>query len=113
MIENYRTGMMIVEGKTHRKDLKIVRGEVKGEWWRKQGHRLSLEDIKDIFEAKPEILVVGDGYASNMRVPDSVKKVLKDRNIELKIENTHDAVKTFNSLLTQKKDVAGAFHLTC
>ncbi len=113
MIENYTAGRMTVDGKIHRRDLKIVGGKVKGEWWRKQGHSLSIDDITDIFEAAPEILVIGDGYASNMRVPESVKKVLKEKNIELKIENTRDAVETFNQLLNQNKNVAGAFHLTC
>jgi hypothetical protein len=113
MIENYSMGQMTVGGKTHRRDLKIVGGEVKGEWWRKQGHRLSLEDIRDIFDAAPEKLIVGTGYASNMRVPDSVRKALENKNIEVTVDNTYDAVKKFNALFSEGRSVAGAFHLTC
>ena len=113
MIDDYSTGKMTVQGKTHHNDLKIINGEVKGDWWRKNGHRLGTEDIEDILSAQPDILVVGMGYAGNMSISSSVKKELEQRNIQLFAENTRDAVKTFNHLYSKNKEIAGAFHLTC
>ena len=114
MIEQYSTGSyMKVQGTKYYQDLKIIQGRVKGSWWRREGHRLDVVDIKDILSAKPKVLVIGTGYAGNMRVPMSVRSLIEDRDIQLITEKTSKATKTFNHLSKQGKDVAGAFHLTC
>jgi hypothetical protein len=52
MIEHYARGSyMTVDGNKYHQDLKIIGGQVKGNWWRKQGHRLDTEDISDILSA--------------------------------------------------------------
>jgi hypothetical protein len=58
-------------------------------------------------------LVIGTGYAGNMRVPDAVRQTLENRQIKVIAETTGDATTTFNRLVEEGKDVAGAFHLTC
>ena len=114
MIDQYTTGShMTVDGTKHHQDLKIIHGEVKASWWRRQGHRLVTEDIQDILSAKPEVLVIGTGYAGNMRIPGSVRQTIEDHHIKLVHATTADATKTFNRLEAEGKDVAGAFHLTC
>ena len=114
MIESYTTGShMIVDGRTYHQDLKIIRGRVKDNWWRKQGHRLDPDDINDVVIARPEILVVGTGYAGNMRVPDSTRNALSEHNIAIMAEITSKATDLYNQLVSEGKDVAGAFHLTC
>ena len=114
MIDQYTTGShMTVKGATYRQDLKIIRGEVKGNWWRREGHRLDTDDIRDILTSGPEILVIGTGYAGNMRVPDAVRQTIEDRHIKVIAERTADATETFNQLEAEGRDVAGAFHLTC
>jgi hypothetical protein len=104
---------MKVNGQTHRNDLKIIDGKVKGDWWRKQGHRLDSADIEDVLAAGPDTLVVGTGYAGNMRVPEETRSVLSGHDIRIVAQNTRDAVETFNQLKDQGENVAGAFHLTC
>ena len=114
MIEHYATGSyMTVDGKNYHQDLKIIRGQVKGNWWRKQGHRLDTEDISDIISAKPEMLVIGTGYAGNMRILESVRSALEEHNVGVVAEETAKAVSVFNRFAGEGKDVAGAFHLTC
>jgi hypothetical protein len=114
MIEQYTTGShMTVQGTKYYQDLKIIQGQVKGNWWRKEGHRLAAEDIADILSVKPEILVVGTGYAGEMQVPMSLRTSIEGQDIEVIAERTSDAVEIFNRLFNQGKDVAGAFHLTC
>ena len=47
MIERYATGsFMTVQGTKYHQDLKIIRGQVKNNWWRKQGNRLDKDDIR-------------------------------------------------------------------
>lgn len=114
MIDQYATGShMTVKGIQHHKDLKIIRGEVVGNWWRQQGHFLATDDIDDILNARPQILVVGTGYAGNMRVPDTVRQTLENHQIKVIVQATAAATTTFNRLVEEGKDVAGAFHLTC
>jgi hypothetical protein len=86
---------------------------VKGDWWRKEGHRLDRTDIEDILAQRPDTLVVGTGYAGNMRVPDATRSVLSDHRIRIVAQNTRDAVETFNQMNEQGENGAGAFHLTC
>ena len=114
MIDQYATGShMMVKGTTYRKDLKIIHGEVIGNWWRQEGHRLAAGDIDDILTARPQILVIGTGYAGNMRVPDAVRQTLENHEIKVIAQTTADATTTFNRLVDEGRDVAGAFHLTC
>lgn len=61
MITDFSFGKIVVNGKTYRDDIKIVRGQVISDWWRKSGHRVDVEDVADILEAKPEIVVIGKG----------------------------------------------------
>ena len=56
MIDQYTTGShMTVDGTTYHQDLKIIRDEVKGNWWRREGYRLDIDDIQDILSAEPEV----------------------------------------------------------
>lgn len=114
MIDQYTTGShMTVDGTKYHQDLKIIRGEVKGNWWRKQGHLLDTHDIQDILSAKPEVLVIGTGYAGNLRIPGAVRQTIEDHHIKIITATTANATKTFNRLEAEGQDVAGAFHLTC
>ena len=114
LIDEYSVGRhMLVGGKKYTHDLKIIGNVVKGEWWRREGHRLSAADIADILAVSPDLLVVGTGYAGGMRIPNTLRRKLQTKGIELVTEPTTEAVKTFNRMRAEIKNVAGAFHLTC
>ena len=113
MIENYTSGRIIVNSMTYHQDLKIIHGQVADNWWRKSGHRVDLNDMKDVLAASPDIIVIGTGYAEMMRVSDDLTTETRRRNIKLIAENTNKAVQTFNDLFSKGKNVSGAFHLTC
>ena len=114
MIDKYTTGSyMTVNGKNYHQDLKIIGGKVKENWWRGEGHRLDTNDIQDILSARPEVFVIGTGYAGNMRVPGSVRQTIESHHIKVIAATTADATKTFNRREAEGKDVAGAFYRTC
>jgi len=81
-------------------------------WWRREGHRLHVEDLKEVFQERPEVLIVGTGYSGLMRVPNEVSDYVKTIGIELIVQSTKEACKTFNRLV-QSKRVVAALHLTC
>jgi hypothetical protein len=114
MIDTYEAGHGIrIKGRMYRSDVKIIGDEVLSDWWRKAGHRLDQADLSDILAHRPDILVVGTGYAGMMQVPDATRKALENQGIRLQVEKTGSAVRVFNRLHEAGRKVAGAFHLTC
>gem|GEM_PF-342012 len=113
MIKGYRFAEMSIQGRKHQKDVKIIDGRVFPGWWRREGHAVDVDDVQDVLEAAPEILVIGMGQAGRMEVSPDLRAILAQRGIELVAEPTEAAVATFNALFKAGKRVAGAFHLTC
>ena len=115
MIEAYDFGVMVVDGKRYTSDLIVFPGKVLSGWWRREGHQICVEDLREVLSATPapEVLVVGTGYSGLVRVLPEVEKALKERGIKLIAQPTREAYKTFNELLKAGKRVVGAFHLTC
>ena len=113
MIENYSFGNMVVNGVKYSNDLKIIKGKVVPEWWRRRGHFVDADDLQDILISKPDILVIGKGSPGQMKSTGELQKILKDHRIELIEEKTAEAVETFNKLYKEGKNVAAGFHLSC
>lgn len=109
MIESYSFGTIKIDGKVYNNDV-IITDKVT-EWWREGGHDTKLVDFKSVPDV--DVLVIGTGASGLMKVSDEVTDYFEDKNIELIIKPTGEAVKTFNQLKKQNKKVAGAFHLTC
>jgi len=114
-IVRYRFGEIVIGNEKYSRDIIVSEDRViVKNWWRKEGHRLCLDDIKDVLEKyRPKILVVGTGYYGFMKVSNDLKNFLKNNNIELIEAPTGDAIKKFNELVEKGIKVLGAFHLTC
>jgi len=113
MIDQYSFGSMTISGKVCTSDLKIINGLVYPDWWRKSGHRVDIDDVVDILNVKPDYLVIGSGSSGLMKVSDRLKAHLTERGVELVVEPTAGAIKIFNQLYKNGKNVAAGFHLTC
>jgi hypothetical protein len=112
-IDSYSFGVMKIDGTEYRQDLIIFPDKVRSKWWRKQGHSLTVEDLREVLESRPELLIVGTGASGLMDVPASTKKTLQDAGIEVIAQNTSQACSTFNKQAEAGRKVVGAFHLTC
>lgn len=111
-IESYSFGKMVIDGKTYTQDLIVYPGRIEGGWWRKEGHSVCVDDIKEILKEKPEVLVVGKGDPGMMNVTIEAQKALSAAKITLIEEPTEKAIKTYNEL-SKTSRICGAFHLTC
>lgn len=111
-VQSYRFGQMVVDGETHTSDLILLPDRVIPEWWREQGHRLSMEDLGDVLDAQPEVLIVGTGANGLMRVPSETRRAVREAGIELQVLKTGDAWRAYNDEQS-RRPAAGAFHLTC
>jgi hypothetical protein len=113
MITEFSFGRIVANGQTFNNDIKIVQGIPVPDWWRKSGHSVEIEDVQDVLDADPEILIIGKGQPGYMRITDSLRRHLQKNDIKLIEEPTSDAVKTFNRLLGEGKRVSGGFHVGC
>jgi hypothetical protein len=117
MISHYSFGSLTFKGKNYNKDLIIIKlpaeEKVLSNWWRKEGHRLQVEDLEEIWKSPVEYLIVGTGAYGVMKIDSGVEKKAKELNIKLEAYQTDKAVKRFNELYLSGTSVAGAFHLTC
>jgi hypothetical protein len=112
MIDSYDFGRITIDGKRYSTDLLVFPDKVKTDWWRKEGHRFQIADLKEVLEANPEVLVVGTGYWGMMNVPPQTRNYIESEGIELIVQKTAEACQTFNHLIESRKVVA-ALHLTC
>lgn len=112
-IDSYQFGKIVIDGVSYGSDIIILGDSVQSNWWRKQGHSLSVEDLKSVIAAKPSMLIVGCGASGLMDVPDQTRQALQEHDIQLEALDTHKAVQRFNELSQSGKNVAAALHLTC
>ena len=62
-IESYSPGRIVVDGVEHHTDVIVLPDRVLGDWWRRDGHSLVIEDLGDVLEELPQRLILGCGYA--------------------------------------------------
>jgi hypothetical protein len=113
MITDFSFGKIVVNGKTYTDDIKIVNGQVISDWWRKKGHRVDIEDITDVLEAEPDILVIGKGSPGLMKTSAPLREKLATHNIGLIEKKTSKAIEVFNKLFQEGRKVAAGLHVSC
>ncbi len=112
-IDSYQFGKIVIDGVDYSSDCIILGNSVQANWWRKQGHLLSAEDLQPIIAAKPTVLIVGCGASGLMKISDETRHVLLEEDIQLEAVDTAKAVEQFNELSKTGVNIAAALHLTC
>ena len=112
-IDSYQFGRIVIDGITYNSDCLIFGETVHANWWRKQGHLLSPEDLQPVVAAKPSSLIVGCGASGLMKITKDLPQFLQGHNITLEDFDTYKAVERFNELSRTGENVAAALHLTC
>jgi len=111
MIESFSFGQIIIDGKTYYSDVVIYPDHIQSEWWRKEGHSLTVEDVDKLLAIKPDILMVGTGYGG-FKVPIETEDYIKSKGIKLIVQETEKICEKFDELSKSNKVVA-ALHLSC
>jgi hypothetical protein len=112
MIDSHKFGRITVDGRVYTRDVVIYPDRVDDRWWRKEGHELCPQDITEILEQSPEILVVGTGDLGCMRILADTEVALKAKGVQLIALPTRKACEEYNRLSGGKRVIA-ALHLTC
>ncbi len=112
-IESCSFGTLVINGKPYTDDLIIhPDGKILKPWRRKRGHRLSMDDLRELIDSAPAVIVVGTGVSGGV-IPDrNLEEDLSKLAIEFIAAPNEKAIKVFNELVPKKRVGAG-FHLTC
>ncbi len=114
MIDSYEFGRIVIDGKAHTSDVIIYPDHIDSGWWRKEGHKLQIEDLSSVLEWGPEVLIVGIGANGMMRITPEVQKYLKSKGIKFIGAFTPDACRKHNEITENAREkVVTALHLTC
>lgn len=111
-IDDYQFGKITIAGISYNKDLIILPSRIIGGWWRKEGHVLQMEDLVKVLEAKPQLLVIGQGVYSRMRITPQVERALEAAGIAWVALPTDEACQEYNRRAADQ-EVAAVLHLTC
>lgn len=112
MIDSYDFGEIVINSKRYTSDVIIYPDKVNSHWWRKEGHELCIDDLEDVLDQKPDVIVVGTGNPGLMRVLSETEKLIKSKGVRLIVQSTREACKTYNQLSSTQKVIA-LLHLTC
>lgn len=112
-IDSCSFGSLVINGKTYRDDLIILpTGKVLKPWWRKQGHQLTIDDLQELIDTSPEVIVVGTGMSGRVIPDKNLEADLAKLSVVFIAASNEKAIKVFNQLVSEKRIGCG-FHLTC
>ncbi len=117
-INSYRFGEIKIGEKIYTNDVIIFPDHVEGNWWRKEGHSLALEDLDTVLHpraSKPDILLVGTGAYGALKIQTALIEHLEELGIEMVSGPTKEICQKHKSLANSAKNltVVTALHLTC
>jgi hypothetical protein len=112
MITSYGFGKVVIDGIAYNSDVVVYPERTADGWWRKKGHELSKEDIREVLEYGPRLLIVGTGKFGMMKIPEEVASDIRASGIKLVVARTPRAVRLYNEVPPGTRAVA-ALHLTC
>ena len=113
MIDTCSFGSIVIDGKKYTTDLIIYpNGNVKDSWRRKSGHKLSSDDISELIESEPAVIIAGTGISGLMKPQRELEKLLHQKGIKFIAASNQKAVELYNEI-SPKKKIGTCFHLTC
>lgn len=110
-IDDYDFGRIVVDGVEQTRDVILLPGRVVPNWWRQDGHRLTLDDLEAVLDELPGRLVVGTGAYGRMTPDPEALEQLRRRGVEVEALPTGEAVRRYDALDPNR--TAAALHLTC
>ena len=120
MIEEYKFGLIAIDGKVYNYDVEVRWTDEVLDWSREESHIIDVEDIQRALSQNPETIIIGVGETGMAEVTEEAKREITSRSIKLIIDRTEQAAKTFNIINDEsleeegvQEKVIGLFHLTC
>lgn len=120
MIEEYKYGRIIIDGKAYNSDIFLDWNSRIFNWEKSDSHLIKPGDVMDALNMNPEVIVIGNGEDGEAVIAQETQDLISGKGIKLIIDKTREAIKTFNILKENSLEeegrqakVIGLFHLTC
>jgi hypothetical protein len=110
-LESYSFGRIVVDGEEQTRDLIVLPHRVLTNWWRREGHSLVIDDLREVEDELPQKLILGTGAHGRLQPSRAVIEELERRGIDVEALHTEQAVRRYGELDEQR--TAAALHLTC
>jgi hypothetical protein len=116
-IDKFSFGSIIIDGRRYSRDVLIFAdGTVKK---RKGGflifgsHNIKREEIEKLTHDETETLIIGTGTDGKAHLAPDVQGWANEKNLNLIVQLSPEAITKLNELTEQKKKVAALIHITC
>jgi hypothetical protein len=74
-------------------------------------HILSLEEARYVYEEGTDVIIIGGGQYSCLKLSDKATRFFQEKNCQVHLQDTPEAIKIWNN--TKEKEIIGLFHVTC
>jgi Uncharacterized conserved protein len=116
-VDKFSFGSIVIDGRKHHKDVLIFAdGAVKerrGGFLMFGSHNIKREEIEELARGEPEIIIIGIGTSGKASLATGVEGWAAEKNLNLIVQPSYEAVTKLNELTEQKKKVAALLHITC
>jgi len=116
-VDSFSFGSITVDGKEYRRDIFLLPDGMvrqrKGGFWIFGSHSIKKEEVEELSKAGAEVMVVGIGTNSMVKVSKDAKNYIEKAKLELHVLPSREAVTKYNELVEQKKKVGALIHITC
>ena len=106
-IKNYENKSFYIGDTRYEHNIIILNNKI-ARWNIPNINMLRIQDFHNIIESKPEIIIVGTGVEPVLPKTE-ISKIIQNKNIGIEFMKTESACKTFNLLISEERNVAGAF----
>lgn len=117
-IDSSKFGEIIIDNKKYRQVLIIGNSVSEREYERLVGlfdtsHRIGDWEIMKLLKGSPDVVVIGTGQEGRLDVGEELFKKSKDKNIEVLVAITPEAIKIYNEKVREGRRVNALIHTTC
>ncbi|GII26989.1 hypothetical protein Pmi06nite_04310 [Planotetraspora mira] len=116
LITHISWGRMVVEGVGEGKDFKLYPGGGRAWDWNETGTRhapgIQPADVSELLDHGSQVVVLSQGMDLVLQTCPETLDLLKQKGIEVFVEETRAAVERYNAL-AETTPVGGLFHSTC
>jgi hypothetical protein len=110
-------GHMTIEGLGAGKDFKLYPGGGRAWDWSETGtqHTPGIQpaDVEELLDHGATVVVLSRGMEQRLEVDQRTLQLLADRQVEVHVIETGEAVKIYNDLVDAERPVGALFHSTC
>ena len=116
-IDSFKFGAIMINGKKHKHDVLLfpdgtLRERNRG-FWRLGSHSIKKEEVLELIEASPDIVIIGTGAMSRAKLTPDAESAVREVKAELMVLPSKEAAEKWNEQVGLGKRVAALIHITC